>query len=88
MVGRRSPFDANDFLFWYESVLLNKELTPVARSWLRPAGQLVEVAKIDDHTLTFSFAVPYRTILFYIGSAGFSGGQGVGTGGIFSPSTT
>ena len=24
-------------------------------------------------------------ILFYIGSAGFSGGQGVGTGGIFSP---
>lgn len=80
-----APFDANDFLFWYESVLLNKDLTPVARSWLRPAGQLVEVEKIDDYTLTFSFAVPYRTILFYIGSAGFSGGQGVGTGGIFSP---
>ena len=80
-----APFDANDFLFWYESVLLNKELTPVARSWLRPAGQLVEVQKIDDYTLTFNFAVPYRTILFYIGSAGFSGGQGVGTGGIFSP---
>ena len=78
-------FDADDYLFWYESVLLNKELTPVARSWLRPAGQLVEVAKIDDYTLTFRFAVPYRTILFYIGSAGFGGGQGVGTGGIFSP---
>lgn len=79
------PFDATDIMFWYEAGLLNDELLPVKPSWLRPGGTLVEVQRIDDYTVSFTFGVPYETILYYIGSAGFSGGQGIALGGIFSP---
>ena len=78
-------FDAGDFMFWYDSLLLNDELQPVKASWLRPGGKLVEVDKIDDYAVRFEFAVPYEAFKYRIGSAGFNGGQGIGLGGIFSP---
>ena len=28
------PFTADDFMFWYEDVALNKELTPTFPAWL------------------------------------------------------
>lgn len=50
------PLTADDIMFWYEDVLLNEELTPTVPSWLRRGDQTVVVEKIDDYTVTFTFA--------------------------------
>jgi peptide/nickel transport system substrate-binding protein len=53
-----APFSADDILFWYEDVLMNKELTPGVPPWLRGGGEPVRVDKIDDTTVRFTFAKP------------------------------
>jgi len=57
------PFTANDIMFWYEDILLNKELTPVFPSWLSVEGKPVVVEKIDDYTVRFKFSSPYGYFL-------------------------
>ncbi len=58
-----APFTADDFVFWYEDILLNDELTPVKpRDWA-PGGKLVKVDKIDETTVRFTFGGPYPVIL-------------------------
>ncbi len=52
------PFTADDILFWYEDVLSNKELTPSVPAWLTSGGKPVEVEKLDDFAVVFSFEVP------------------------------
>jgi len=59
-------FTADDVMFWYEDVLLNKELTPVFPSWLTVDGEPVKVEKVDDYTVRFKFAKPYGLFLFQI----------------------
>mgnify|MGYP003694652963 CR=1 FL=1 len=34
-----APFTADDIVFWYEDVVLNKDLTPVVPGWLRNCGR-------------------------------------------------
>ena len=52
-------FDADDIMFWYEDVMLNEELTPrQPRRWA-PGGSMVQIAKVDDQTVTLRFAAPY-----------------------------
>ena len=52
------PYTADDFIFWYEHVLKNKELTPViAREW-NLGGKLIEFEKVDDYTVAFHSAAP------------------------------
>ena len=53
-----APFTANDIVFWYEDVLLNKALTPVIPPWLTSGGKPVVVQMQDETTIVFSFAVP------------------------------
>ncbi len=50
------PFTNRDIRFWYEDVLLNRELTPVVSHNFRHAGETVEVEFPDDHTVVFRFA--------------------------------
>lgn len=50
------PFTADDFLFWYEDVVLNKELTPVLPEYLMIGGEPVQMKKLDDYTVEFRFA--------------------------------
>lgn len=59
------PFTAEDILFWYQDILLNKELTPVFPRWLTTAGNPVKVEKIDDYTVRFRFTQPYGLFLQY-----------------------
>src|SRR5882757_11538195 len=48
------PFTADDILFWYNDVLLNKELTPTLPGWIRNAdGTSAKVEKVDDNTVRF-----------------------------------
>lgn len=67
------PFTADDVMFWYEDVLMNEELTPVAPSWLVSGGEPVMVEKVDDTTVIFSFAEPHG--LFQQFLAGGEGGS-------------
>ena len=55
------PFTAADFLFWYQDVLLNTDLTPTLPKWLRdPAeDQPCTLEKVDDYTIKFKFRSSY-----------------------------
>ncbi|HPC78517.1 MAG TPA: ABC transporter substrate-binding protein, partial [bacterium] len=47
------PFTSDDIMFWYEDILLNKELTPTFPKWLTTDNQPVKVEKVDDYTIRF-----------------------------------
>lgn len=51
-----APFTADDIMFWYEDILMNKELSPSIPSVWTVAGEPVVVEKIDDYTVEFKFA--------------------------------
>lgn len=54
------PFTAEDFLFWYEDVLQNEELTPIIGKDFMPGGELMRMEAIDPYTVRLRFAVPYQ----------------------------
>jgi len=60
------PFTADDIMFWYKDVLLNKELNPVFPVWLTVGGQQAKLDKIDNYTIRFTFAKPYGLFLEYL----------------------
>jgi len=49
------PFTADDIMFWYNDILLNKDLTPVLPNQLTSEGKPVKVEKIDNYTVRFTF---------------------------------
>ncbi len=58
------PFTADDIMFWYENILLNKELTPTAPTWMQNAdGSVVMVEKLDDTTVQWTFGQPNTAFL-------------------------
>lgn len=66
------PFTADDILFWYNSVLLNKELTPGISPTFKKGGQTVRVEKVDQFTVRFLFAEPHGLFLQHMaGEAGY-----------------
>ncbi|MGL4635346.1 MAG: ABC transporter substrate-binding protein [Beijerinckiaceae bacterium] len=52
------PFTTDDILFWYENVLIDKDITPSVPRWLTSGGKPVEVTKRDARTVVFTFASP------------------------------
>jgi len=52
------PFTADDIMFWYKDILLNKELTPVPPKWLTSEEEVAKVEKLDNYTVRFSFKKP------------------------------
>ena len=59
-------FTADDIMFWYKDILLNKDLTPVPPTWLTSEGEVVKVEKIDKYTVRFSFKKPAGLFLPYL----------------------
>jgi len=57
------PLTAEDFIFWYENILQNDELTPVLPASCRPGGELLKLEKIDDYTLQYKFSAPYANVV-------------------------
>jgi len=55
------PFTSEDILFWYQDVILNKDLTPVRPLWLSPLKGDFEVLAPDPLTVIFRFENPYGT---------------------------
>jgi len=53
------PFTADDVIFYYEDILMNKELTPVLPEWMQIGGTAGKIEKVDDYTVRFAFEKPY-----------------------------
>ena len=53
------PFTADDFMFWYEDVALNKELSPSVPSRFTIGGKPGVMRKIGDYTVECSFPETY-----------------------------
>ena len=53
------PFGAEDFVFWFEAVAMNKELSPNGINEMIVGGEMGKMTKIDDTTLLMEFSAPY-----------------------------
>jgi peptide/nickel transport system substrate-binding protein len=59
-----APFTADDIMFWYRDVLLNKDLMPSLPSWIRNADRTpAKAAKVDDYTVRFTYNEPATLFL-------------------------
>ncbi|MBC7320566.1 ABC transporter substrate-binding protein [bacterium] len=52
------PFTADDIVFWYEDILLNKDLTPVIPQWFQTKDGVGKVEKVDTYTVRYIFRNP------------------------------
>jgi peptide/nickel transport system substrate-binding protein len=65
-----APFTADDIVFWYKDVLLNKDLTPSLPGWMRNAdGSPALVEKVDETSVRFTFAAPATLFLTAVANA-------------------
>lgn len=71
-----APFTADDILFWYNDILLNKELTPTIPGMWKPGGEVMKVEKINDYTIKYKFSGPYPGILYVLSDWWTLGGVG------------
>jgi len=53
-----TPFTTDDVRFWFEDIILNKELTPTFPSWLTVEGKPCTFKVKDKYTFTVSFSKP------------------------------
>lgn len=53
------PFTADDLVFAFKDIFLNKELTPVLVSELVSGDEVATIEKIDDYTVKYHFPKPY-----------------------------
>ena len=59
-----SLLTADDIMFWYKDVLLNKDLVPAIPSWmLNKDGSMVRVEKVDDLSVKWTFKDPNTNFL-------------------------
>ena len=53
------PFTADDFVFWYEDMYLNKDIVPGPIADMSAGGKPGKLVKIDETTVQFVFENPY-----------------------------
>jgi len=53
-----APFTADDFVFQYQNVILNEDLTPRPPNFLKVKDQFGKVEKIDDFTVKIVYPFP------------------------------
>src|SRR5256712_3447300 len=59
-----APFTADDIVFWYQDVLLNKDLVPAIPSWMRNAdGTTATVEKVSPTAVRWSYKQPNTLLL-------------------------
>ena len=65
------PLSVDDYLFWWNDCVLNDEVPIREPAGTRVAGTLVEIEKVDDYTLKYTFPranplfLPYHSRGFY-----------------------
>ncbi|MBN1537399.1 MAG: ABC transporter substrate-binding protein [Anaerolineales bacterium] len=62
------PFTTDDVLFWYEDILMNKELTPDLPSYWVFGGEPMVIEKVDDVTFVIKTAAPAPGLMFWLAS--------------------
>ena len=62
-----TPFTADDILFNMQDLVLNEDFAPTSPTYMVD-GVPVEVEKVDDETVTFTFAGPYGDFLAELAS--------------------
>jgi peptide/nickel transport system substrate-binding protein len=77
-----TPFTADDFMFWYQDVYLNKALVPTPFFEFQINGKDGVMKKVDDLTVAFEFPEPYPYFV-YILAGSTSMGAGFATRGAF-----
>ena len=58
------PFTADDILFWYEDMLMNKDLMPGGVNWMKNEdGSMAKVQKMSDYLVKWTFKQPNTAFL-------------------------
>ena len=70
------PFTADDFLFWFEDMNLNDDITPTTAAEMTINAQPVIMEKVDEYTVKYIFPAPYY--MFPEMLAGYNKTQGEG----------
>ena len=61
-----APLTADDYLYHYEHVSKNRELTPVPSMALSRGGEYMEMRKLDTYSFQISFKLPHTIFLHYM----------------------
>ncbi len=64
------PFTTEDIAFWYDSILLNEDLTPTPGPIWRHGDETFELEIIDDYTAAFHYAGPKPYFLIEMSTEG------------------
>lgn len=65
-----APFTADDVVFFFNDIVLNKELNPnTPKQWV-VGGEPVAAQKVDDLRVKLKFAVPFPGMLYYFATNG------------------
>jgi peptide/nickel transport system substrate-binding protein len=76
------PLTADDFIFWYEDIYLNKNIVPTPFFEFQINGKDGKMRKVDDYTVAFEFPEPYSFFVYQLaGSTAI--GAGLATRGAF-----
>ncbi len=76
------PLTADDFMFWYNDIYLNKNIVPTPFFEFQIDGKDGKMRKVDDYTVAFDFPEPYAFFVYQLaGSTGI--GAGLATRGAF-----
>ena len=57
------PVTSKDFMFWYESILQDKDLSPVINPWFKTGDKVMEATAPDDQTIVIKFGRSNPTFL-------------------------
>lgn len=82
------PFTADDFVFWYNHIVLNEEIVPTFPSDFTINGKRGKLEKIDDYTIALKFPDPYPLLPDVLAGSTKMGGhayRGQYEGGGFAP---
>ena len=77
-----TPMTADDFLFWYNDIYLNKAIVPTPFFEFQVNGKDGVMKKIDDYTVAFEFPEPYAFFVYQLAGS-TSVGAGLSTRGAF-----
>ena len=70
-----TPLTANDFMFWYNDIYLNKNINPTPFFEFQINGKDGVMKKVDDYTVAFEFPEPYPFFVSQLaGSTAIGGG--------------
>ena len=70
-----TPLTADDFMFWYNDIYLNKQIVPTPFFEFQVNGKDGIMRKIDDFTIAFEFPEPYSFFVYQLaGSTNVGGG--------------